>query len=161
MDLKLRGQWRSYLPVYRFPRVLRLTCGCLGLVLVGGGLFTFLIAPGLIAYVVTLDEEPVLEISTGQTIAIGDYGLHFARVASDSRCPGNASCDPADAMTLIFSTTRNNEEITVVIEGTEYSEPIALPDGYLMRVISVSADAFARGDRYTARIQIFQPPSPE
>lgn len=161
MDVISNRKWTSYLPVYRFPHALRLSCGCLGLLLLGGGIFIFLIAPGLIAYVVTLDEQPVLEISTGQTVAIGDYGLHFIRVASDSRCSGNASCDPAGAVTLIFSTTHNNEEITVVIEGTEYSEPIALPGGYLMRVISVSADAPARGDRYTVRIQIFQPPSPE
>lgn len=154
-------QWTSYLPVYRFPHVLRLSCGCLGLLLLGAGIFTFLIAPGLIAYIVTLDEQAVLEIRVGQSVAVDGYDLWLEAVANDTRCPGTSLCDPAGTVTLIFSTTQTTGEIILVfVEGTAFSDPVALPRGYLMRVTSVSPDAPAAERRYTIQLQLFEPPSP-
>lgn len=160
MNVLSTRKWVSYLPVYRFPRVLRLTCGCLGLLLLGGGIFTFLIAPGLIAYIVTLDEQTVLEIRMGQTVAVDGYDLHLEGVANDTRCPGADLCDPTGTVTLIFSTTQTKDEIIVVfVEGTAFSDPVALPGGYLMRVTSVSPDAPAAESFYTIQFQLFEPPS--
>lgn len=161
MEFMTTRKWKSYLPSYRFPPVLRLTCACLALLLVGGGIFTFLVVPGLIAYVLALNEYPVLEISIGQTLAIDNYELRFVRVESDTRCPGEILCDPPGSVILIFSTTHSKDELTVLYtEGAEASDPIALPHGYLMRVISVSPDALSMDARYTARFQIFKAASP-
>ena len=160
MDLKLKGQWRSYLPVYRFPRVLRLTCGCLGLLLLGGGLFTFLIAPGLIAYIVTLDEGAVLEIQVGQSLTVDDYDLQLDSVTHDTRCAGTNLCETAGTVTLMFSTTQTTDDLVVVfVEGTTFSEPVALPGGYLMRVTAVSPDSAVAERDYTIQLQLFEPPS--
>lgn len=160
MDLKLRGQWRSYLPEYRFPRVLRLTCGCLGLLLLGGGLFTFLIAPGLIAYIVTLDEQTVLEIRVGESVMVDDDDLRLESVSDDTRCAGTSLCETAGTVTLIFSTTQTTNDLVVVfVEGTTFSEPVALPGGYLMRVTAVSPDRAVAERNYTIQLQLFEPPS--
>ena len=161
MDLKLRGQWRSYLPVYRFPRVLQLTCGCLGLLLLGGGLFTFLIASGLIAYIVTLDDQAVLEIQVGQSLTIDDnYDLQLDAVTHDTGCAGTSLCETAGTVTLMFSTTQTTDDLVVVfVEGTTFSEPVALPGGYLMRVTAVSPDGTVAETDYTIQFQLFEPPS--
>jgi len=161
MHLISTGQWRSYLPVYRFPRVLRLTCGCLGLVLLGGGLFTFLIVPGLIAYIVTLDEQAVLEIRMGESVMVDDYSLRLESVTQDTRCAGTSLCDTAGTVTLIFSTTQTTDESVVVfVEGTAFSDPVALPAGYLMRVIAVSPDSAVAEQDYTIQLQLFEGPLP-
>lgn len=160
MDLKLRGKWRSYLPVYRFPRVLRLTCGCLGLLLLGGGLFTFLIAPGLIAYIVALDEQAVLEIQVGQSLTVDDYDLRLDSVTHDTRCAVTSLCETASTVTLMFSTTQTTDDLIVVfVEGTTFSEPVALPGGYLMRVTAVSPDVAVAETDYKIQFQLFEPPS--
>ena len=160
MDLISTGQWRSYLPVYRFPRILRLTCGCLGLVLLGGGLFTFLIAPGLIAYIITLDEQAVLEIRVGETITVDDYELRLESVTNDTRCAGTRICEAAGTVTLIFSTTPTTQDMVIVfVEGTTFSEPVALPGGYLMRVTAVSPHGAVSERDYTIQLQLFEPPS--
>ena len=160
MDLKLRGQWRSYLPEYRFPRILRLTCGCLGLLLLGGGLFTFMIAPGLIAYIVTLDEGAVLEIRVGQSLTIDDnYDLRLEAVTDDTRCAETSLCDTAGTVTLIFSTTQTTDDSVVVfVEGTSFSDPVTLPGGYLMRVTAVSPSRAVAERDYTIQLQLFEPP---
>lgn len=160
MDFISLGQWASYLPVYRFPRLLRLTCACLGLLLLGGGLVTFLIVPSLIAYIVTLDEQPVLELRMGQSVTVDDYDLQLEAVTNDTRCPGTVLCEPAGTVMLIFSTTQTTAEMMVVyVEGTAFSDPIALPNGYLMRVTSVSPDARVEASGYTVQFQLFEPPS--
>ena len=160
MDVKLRGQWRSYLPVYRFPRVLQLTCGCLGLLLLGGGLFTFLIAPGLIAYIVTLDDQAVLEIQVGQSLTVDDYDLQLDAASHDTRCAGTSLSETAGTVTLMFSTTQTTDDLIVVfVEGTTFSEPVALPGGYLMRVTAVLPDGAADERDYTIQLQLFEPPS--
>lgn len=161
MDLISTGQWRSYLPEYRFPRILRLTCGCLGLLLLGGGLFTFLIAPGLIAYIVTLDDQAVLEIQVGQSLTIDDnYDLQLDSVTHDTRCAGTSLCETAGTVTLMFSTTQTTDDLVVVfVEGTTFSEPVALPGGYLMRVTAVSPDGEVAETDYTIQFQLFEPPS--
>lgn len=162
MNFISTGQWVSYLPVYSFPRILRLTCGCLGLVLLGGGIFTFLIAPGLIAYIVTLDEQPELEIRVGQSVTVDGYDLRLDAVTNDTRCPGTALCDSAGTVTLIFSTTQTTGEMMVVYaESTAVSDPVALPGGYLMRVTAISPDAPVVKSHYTIQLQLFEPPSPE
>lgn len=153
------GQRISYLPVYRFPRLLRLTCGCLGLVLLGGGLFTFLIAPGLIAYIVTLNERPVLEIQVGQSLTVDDYDLRLESVTNDTRCLGTTLCETAGTVTLIFSTTQTTDDIIVVfVEGTAFSEPVALPAGYMMRVTSISPDVAVAERDYTIELRLLEPP---
>ena len=160
MDLISTGQWRSYLPEYRFPSVLQLTCGCLGLLLLGGGLFTFLIAPGLIAYIVTLDEQTVLEIQVGQSLTVDDYDLRLESVTHDTRCAGTNLCETAGTVTLMFSTTQTTDDLIVVfVEGTTFSEPVALPGGYLIRVTAVSFDAAVEEADYTIQLQLFEPPS--
>ena len=160
MDLISTGQWRSYLPVYRFPRVLQLTCGCLGLLLLGGGLFTFLIAPGLIAYIVTLDEGAVLEIRVGESVMVDDYDLRLESVSDDTRCAGTNLCDTAGTVTLIFSTTQTTDDSVVVfVEGTSFSDPVTLPGGYLMRVTAVSPSRAVAERDYTIQLQLFEPPS--
>lgn len=159
MDLISTGQWRSYLPEYRFPRILRLTCGCLGLLLLGGGLFTFLIAPGLIAYIVTLDEQAVLEIQVGQSLTVDDYDLRLESVTHDTRCAGTSLCETAGTVTLLFSTTQTTDDLIVVfVEGTTFSDPVALPNGYLMRVTAVSPDRAVAETDYTIQFQLFEPP---
>jgi len=153
-------QWTSYLPVYRFPHALRLTCGCLGLVLLGGGFFTFFIAPGLIAYLVTLDKQQVFEIRVGNAVKVDEYDLRLEAVVNDTRCPGRTLCDPAGTVTLIFSTTQTTDDIIIVyVEGTAFSTPVVLADGYLMRVTSVSPDTSVVESRYTIQLQLFEPPS--
>lgn len=160
MDLISTGEWRTYLPEYRFPRVLQLTCGCLGLLLLGGGLFTFLIAPGLIAYVVTLDDQAVLEIQVGQSLTVDDYDLLLESVTHDTRCAGTSLCETAGTVTLMFSTTQTTDELIVVfVEGTTFSEPVALPGGYLMRVTAVSPGSAVAEADYTIQFQLFEPPS--
>ena len=160
MDVISTRQWRSYLPVYRFPRVLQLTCGCLGLFLLGGGLFTFLIAPGLIAYIVTLDDQAVLEIQVGQSLTVDDYDLRLDAVTYDTRCAGTSLCETAGTVTLMFSTTQTTDDLVVVfVEGTTFSEPVALPGGYLMRVTAVSPGSSVAERDYTIQFQLFEPPS--
>jgi hypothetical protein len=159
MDLISTRQWRSYLPEYRFPRVLRLTCGCLGLLLLGGGLFTFLIAPGLIAYIVTLDEQAVLEIRVGESVMVDDYDLRLESVTHDTRCAETSLCDTAGTVTLIFSTRQTTDDLIVMfVEGTAFSDPVALPGGYLMRVTAVSPDRAVAERDYTSQLQLFEPP---
>ncbi|MEM9955875.1 MAG: hypothetical protein AAF846_30020 [Chloroflexota bacterium] len=160
MDVISTGQWRSYLPEYRFPRVLRLTCGCLGLLLLGGGLFTFLIAPGLIATIVTLNEGAVLEIRVGESVMVDDYDLRLESVSDDTRCAGTSLCETAGTVTLMFSTTQTTDDLMVVfVEGTTFSEPVALSGGYLMRVTAVLPDGAVAETDYTIQFQLFEPPS--
>jgi len=159
MDLISTGQWRSYLPEYRFPRILRLTCGCLGVLLLGGGLFTFLIAPGLIAYIVTLDEGAVLEIRVGESVMVDDYDLRLESVSDDTRCAGTNLCETAGTVTLIFSTTQTTDDSVVVfVEGTSFSDPVTLPGGYLMRVTAVSPSRAVAERDYIIQLQLFEPP---
>lgn len=153
--------WTSYLPVYRFPRILQLACGCLGLMLLGSGLFTFLIAPSLIAYIVTLDEQAELEIQVGQSLTIAGYDLRLDSVTNDTRCTGTSPCETPGTVTLIFSTTQTTDDMVIVfIEGTTFSDPISLPRGYLMRVTTVSPDGAAVEEDYTIQIQLLEPPLP-
>jgi hypothetical protein len=160
MDSISKAQWTSYLPVYRFPRLLRLTCGCLGLLLLGGGLFTFLIAPGLIATIVTLDEQPVLEIRVGESLMVDGYQLRLDSVTNDTRCQRTSLCETAGTVTLIFSTTQTTDDMVVVfVEGTTVSDPVALPAGYLMRVTAVSSAGGVAEQDYTIQLQLFEPPS--
>src|SRR5690606_5359448 len=114
----------------------------------------------LIAYIVTLDEQAVFEIQVGQSLTVDDYDLRLDSVTHDTHCSETSVCETAGTVTLMFSTTQNTgNTIVVFVEGTRFSEPVALPDGYLMRVTAVSPDGAVAERDYTIHLQLFEPPS--
>lgn len=158
MDFLFSRPWKAYFPKYHFPRFLRVTCGCLALILTGTGVFVFLVAPSVISYIVTLDRSPILEVSTGATVSLGEYGLHLVRVENHTHCLEDAVCDPVGSAELTFSTTvYRNEYVVMYMEDTGFSDPVSLPLDYLMRVISVSPNI--PNENYTVQLEIFKPSS--
>lgn len=154
-------EWKSYLPQYHFPHWLRLSCTCLGLSLVGSGIVIFFVIPGIIAYVVTLDEFPLIEIGRGATVHVGDYGLTLVRVERDTRCPGVTVCSPPGTVFLVFSTRISNDDYVIeYVENTAFSDSVALPQGYLLRVVRVSPESSMPDTNYVVELQIVKQPSP-
>ena len=154
-------EWKSYLPLYHFPRWLRLSCTCLGLLIVGSGIVIFFVIPGIIAYVVTLDEFPLIEIGREATVHVGDYGLTLLRVERDTRCPSETVCSTPGTVLLVFSTTVTSAEYRVeYIENTPFSNSVALPHGYLMRVVRVLPESSMPDTNYVVELQVVKPPSP-
>jgi hypothetical protein len=154
-------EWKSYFPQYHFPHWLRLSCTCLGLLIVGSGIVIFFVIPGIIAYVVTLDEFPLIEIGRGATVQVGDYGLTFVRVGQDTRCPGVTVRSPTGTVFLVFSTSVSSDDYVIeYVENTAFSDSVALPQGYLLRVVRVSPESSMSDTNYVVELQIVKPPTP-
>lgn len=153
------SDWKSYLPIYRFPPWLRNCFGCLGLLLILSGLLIFLILPSIFTYINSLDTEPIVDIQVGSFIELEEYQLDILAVENDTRCQGETICDPAGSVVVRLRDTWNdNEYVIEYMEDRAFSDAISLPLGYLIRVVSVSPDSISSPDSYRVRFQVFQPP---
>ena len=132
--------WKNYLPRYRLPRALTACFGCLALLMVGGGLLIFLGLPALFGYINALDPEPILDVTIGSSVTVGEVTITLVDVENDTR--------------VVFRTSLDDVERSLVYPpGVEYSKLVALPEGYALRVLSVSSEPDL------VRFQLFHPPS--
>ena len=130
--------FNDYLPKYVFPRFLRLGCGCLAFLLVASGLFIFLVVPSIFAYIVTLDEYPPLEIHLGESLSLEDLTVSLVAMENDTRCLHLTTCSMPGSVDLIFTTSLDDRDYLVTyVEGETAPDPIAMPLGYLLRVMTV------------------------
>ena len=153
--------FNEYLPKYIFPPFLRLGCGCLALVLVASGLFIFLVVPSIFAYIVTLDEYPPLEIHLGESLSLEDFTVSLVAMENDTRCLHLTTCSMPGSVDLIFTTSLDDRDYHVTyierLEGETASDPIALPSGYLLRVMAILATTDADND--LIQFQVFKLPA--
>ncbi|MEL7434963.1 MAG: hypothetical protein AAFN11_13545, partial [Chloroflexota bacterium] len=132
-------------------------CGCLGLLLVSGGLFIFLIAPGLISYVVTLDAVPLYELQVGETVTHADFAVQLLRIDRSSPCLEAINCTASEeTIRLVFSTTLDDD--AHVVTFADEMTFIALPNGYLLRVLAVTASPVTTMNDARVQLQLFEPP---
>jgi hypothetical protein len=153
------GNWRTYLPSYRFPNFLKGCFGCLGFSLVGASVLIFFILPSIFSYINSLDVEPIFDVEVGAFLDLGEYRLDLLNVENDTRCPGETNCTPPGSAIVRFRNTFDLAEQTIEFsEGGDFSDVVSIPQGYAIRVIDVSPDSYSPSNNYTVRFQIFQPP---
>jgi len=151
--------WKTYLPNYRFPNYLRTCFGCLGLLLIGASVLVFFILPSIFSYINSLDVEPIFDVQVGAFLNLDEYRLDVLDVENDTRCPGETLCSPPGSATVRFRNTLDQtEHIVEFSEGSDFSDVVSLPQGYAIRIVSISPDSSSPSNTYTVRFQIFHPP---
>ncbi|MEO1666709.1 MAG: hypothetical protein AAFU54_18875 [Chloroflexota bacterium] len=154
-------EWTSYLPEYRFPSYLRNCFGCFAVIIVLSAVVIFLGLPSLFTYINSLDQEPVIDVAVGAALPLEDsYSIEVISVENDTRCPGEATCSPPGSVVVRFRNTLNNlEYVLEYAEGSDFSDVVSLPEGYVVRIVNVFPDSSSPSNSYRVRFQIFNPPS--
>ena len=132
--------WIDYLPRYRLPRALTACFGCLALLMIGGGLLIFLGLPALFSYINSFDPEPIHDVAIGSSVTVGEVTITLVGLEDDTRVRFRTSLDDRDR-SVIYP------------QGAEYTDLVALPQGYALRVLSIAPAADV------VRFQLFHPPA--
>ncbi|MDQ7024743.1 MAG: hypothetical protein Q9P01_09250 [Anaerolineae bacterium] len=152
--------WKMYLPEYRLPHFLVYCFGCFGLFIVAIALLIFLVLPGIFTYLDSLDRSPVFDVPLGSTVTVGAFSISVLAIERDNRCPTETICPASASVFVVFRTSLEEREYRLeYFEDSDFSDPITLSAGHLIRIVSVSPDFPSRTQDYLVRFQVFEPPS--
>lgn len=144
-------------------------CAVVGAVsLLLGALLLLVGFPALVNYLSSFDTQPVFDVrGIGGRYSFGDYDLLLAAV-NDSRCPADSECLETGAALVSFELVAagaaagsGTSYSLALTAGLDFSDVLALPDGYALRVLAVhplpAADNVVLPTDYSVRFQLLMP----